>query len=505
MQLARYVAAMVLLEFIVGHVVLAGVVEGLLARDFYRLVVVFREPLDGDAWSVYVAFSGPGAGVNCSGQLRPNLYYLQTKTISRGLVVAPLYYVLSSICPRVLSELQLLAGSRGDELLVVELEAPQGYSVRSGMDWRGFGKAGGPYTLPLSAFVRYYVFDGVVVAGEEYRVVDDSALNLTVVALQASKETVEYTVESLVAVRDAVAEWLGPSPRSPVVLVVAGPGEHQYLPPGTAHSMGGVVYVKLGVVENLPWLVHTVAHEALHGWFNHGMLYGDFSFQEAAAEFLAVKALHDQRPSLYELAASYLEYMLAVDEQYAVWMRVNAALWHAGLRACGEDLYMYAVRELYNRVITDGFSGPVSLLDVASLMVEKASTQCREALEAMIGWVLLAPRSGTSEWPYIDTGSYNAGAGTSAIDSLGTHVEPVVPYNATLPGMEQSEAGSGESGAAQSQTGARALHPAGQPEPTPGACGGSGSPTYWLVVGFVAGLGVASLAWIAARRRRGRS
>ncbi|WP_338251129.1 hypothetical protein [Pyrodictium abyssi] len=376
----------------------------------YNLTIVFVKPIDESAWDMKVRLEGVNT-IECSGVLRPNAYYVQTRDISDSIVVAPLYYVLDRVCYAAISEIQLLAAVGGNSSIRVTVKAPEGYIVRSSLDWRGYGPLGGPYTLDAASFAEYYVFDGIVVANASvYRVEDLDSVNITVVSARGIRsDVVEYAVESVVAVRTALSRWLGPSPRAPVVIVLVGAKEHYLQPPGSAHSMGGVVYMKIGSsqLDDISWLVHTMAHEAVHGWFNHGMLYGDFSFQEAAAEFLAIKALHDMSPKLYEIASSYLRAMLEAGEQYAIWMRANAALWYAGVEACREDLYMNVVSMLYNESLTSRRRRPVSLLDIAMMMSSGAPLQCRERLETAMGKVFEAASRGSSNWPFIDTSVFH--------------------------------------------------------------------------------------------------
>lgn len=375
----------------------------------YNLIIVFKEPVSSDVWRVSIILKGHDSSINCSGLLGPNVYYLQTRSISRNLVVAPLYYVLDKVCSQIISEIQILAGSSGNKTLLITIHVPDNYMVRSSMDWRSYGPTGGPYRVDLESFVRYYIFDGIVLANRRiYDINDYTEENLTVIMQRNIPEKiVKYALESLLTVRSTLTKWLGPSPRSPCVLVIVGPEEHSFLPPNTAHSMGSIVYIKLSshTEDILPWLVHTVAHETSHGWFNHGMLYGDFSFQEAAAEFLAMKALHDNNHRLYRLAVDYLNDMLDVDEQYSVWMRVNAALWYAGIQACGRDVYIDTVRRLYNLSITAGLKDPISLLDVIKMMVEELQSPCGKTLEALVGRVLIAASTRNSTWPLIDISS----------------------------------------------------------------------------------------------------
>jgi len=375
----------------------------------YNLIIVFKEPVSSDVWHVSIALEGHDSNINCSGLLGPNVYYLQTRSVSRDLIVVPIYYVLDKVCPQIISEIQILASSSGNKTLLITIHVPDNYMVRSSMDWRSYGPAGGPYRVDPESFARYYIFDGIVVANRRiYDINDYIEENVTVIIQRNIPENiVKYAVESLLIVRSTLTKWLGPSPRSPRILVIVGPEEHSFLPPNIAHSMGSIVYMKLSshTEDILPWLVHTAAHETSHGWFNHGMLYGDFSFQEAAAEFLAMKALHDNNPRLYRLAVNYLNDMLDVNEQYSVWMRVNAALWYAGIQACDRDVYIDTVRRLYNLSITTGLKDSISLLDVIKMMVEGLQSSCGETLEALVGRVLIAASTRSSTWPLIDISS----------------------------------------------------------------------------------------------------
>jgi len=372
----------------------------------YNLIIVFMKPIDESTWSMKIVLEGVDVDIECIGVLRPNAYYVQTRGISSSIVVAPLYYILDSVCHSALSEIQLLAAIHGNSSIRVVVSTPKGYIVRSSLDWRGYGPLGGPYTVDIASFVKHYVFDGIVVANASaYRVEDLGHINITIVAARGiGGEIVKHVIESVTVVRSALSRWLGPSPRAPAVVAIVGASEHYFQPPGSAHSLGAVVYLKIdsSQIDEISWLVHTMAHEAVHGWFNHGMLYGDFSFQEAAAEFLALKALHDTSPELYEKAASYLRIMLEAGEQYAVWMRVNAALWYAGVELCNKDLYTEAIGILYNKSLADKQKKPVSLLDVVSIMFSIAPSWCKDRLEAAIGKVFWAASKGVSDWPFID-------------------------------------------------------------------------------------------------------
>ncbi|WP_168371221.1 hypothetical protein [Pyrodictium occultum] len=127
----------------------------------------------------------------------------------------------------------------------------------------------------------------------------------------------------------------------------------------------------------------------------------DFSLEEAATEFLALKALHDADPRLYSMAVSYVRGSIEAGDAYATWMRMNAALWYAGVHACGTDLYTRALRQLFNSSLAGG-GKPVSLLDLIRTMLSLAPSGCRKRLKASIGPALIAAASRADSWPFID-------------------------------------------------------------------------------------------------------
>ncbi len=380
---------------------LAATIAHASTKTCCTLTITLAQPEKGGTWRTVVVLDTPSGRIACKGLLQPNVYYLQTRSISESLVVVPLYYVLDTVCPKALEKLE----NQAKGVLVVQLKAPKGYVVRSCMDWRGLGGPGGPYTVPVSLFTRYYIFDSLVVADKEsYMVLDYSQENMTLVTPRGTPmHLVHQAARALATVRRAVHSWLGASPREPVVAVIAPPGEHPLLPSGVAHSTGSVVYAKLDRPIDTAWLIHTLAHEAVHGWINYGMLYGDFSFQEAAAEFMALRALHEKAPNLYQLATSYLQEMALSSEQYTVWMRVHAALWYAGLIACEEDVYTRVLRSLYQHALEEGEGLHLTLLDLAKAMTQNAPEHCRDKLSQLIGAVLQAASTPQHTWPLVDT------------------------------------------------------------------------------------------------------
>lgn len=148
----------------------------------YSLRIDFLKPIDDSSWRVHVELRGPGLDVGCTGVLRPNIYYIETRDISRSLVAAPLYYILDTVCPQAAARLESISRASGGAPAVVTVNAPRGYLARSAMDWRGYGPPGGPYRVPLRMLARYYVFDSVVVAdASSYHVVDNSSTGLTII------------------------------------------------------------------------------------------------------------------------------------------------------------------------------------------------------------------------------------------------------------------------------------------------------------------------------------
>ncbi len=337
--------------------------------------MVFSRPLSNGSWLVDISVEGIGS---CRGVVGPNPYFLQTKGVSRDLVVLPLYYVFDDACgwgPRVYDE---FSGLRGN--ITVCIEAPGGYGVASAMDWRGFG-VDGSYRLPGFMFARYYLHDGIVVFDESrFGLIRGNGFSV-VYQRGLGGGVLGYAVEAFRVARRGLLGVFGGSPRSPVVLVVVGGGVHPLYPPGFAHSMGGVVYVKVG--GGVSWLVHTVAHECVHGWFNYGLLNGDFVFREAGAEFLALHSLRSNS-TLYRLALRYYESMLEAGEGYALWAKLHEVLWREALRLCGVDVYSRALRVLFGEAVRKG-GLYVDFYRFLRVYVEEAPVSCREGLAERLG------------------------------------------------------------------------------------------------------------------------
>ena len=348
------------------------------ARSQENFLIISLDPMPSkNGWRGAVYADIEGVEFNCSGVVAANPYYRETRAVSVSLLSVPLYYVLDTVCPRLTAFLGVMNPSQG--VIHVAIRVPRGYYVYTAMDLRGFG-SNGSYLVPLRLFVTQYVFDGVVVASKKhYRAVDKGGLVLVEPLNESSHDII---VESISCVSSFLLHGLGPSNRSPVVVVVAAKWDHPYMLTGIGYSLGGVVYIKPG--NDLPGLVHLVAHEAVHSWIGKGRLQGGPSLVEGAAELLSLLALHTCNKSLYEKALLYEETSQEANP-YAVWLRLHAALRKASLEACGRDLYLEALRSLYSR----GEKG-ATILDLLTSMKELAEQHnCLGSLEEELGKALL--------------------------------------------------------------------------------------------------------------------
>ena len=376
-----YPRAFLTLVSLLSFLVLSFLPLTALGGDAISLNLTFVKPLANGSWVVRIEYHGVTLVRSCTGLLSPNPYYVETKGVSAQLVVAPMYYVIDSVCGDAAAIVEDLAGFQGN--MSVAIAAPRGYGVRTALDWRGFGRLGGPYQLPAPLFSKLYVYDSMVVYSRSvFDVYDSRGLSIVYQrGVNTSLAMLAWRVVSCVS-RHA-GQWLGVSPRSPVVVVLVGRGVHPLYPPGFAFSTAGVVYVKLGG-GGLAWLVHTLAHEALHGWLNYDLLGGGFGFEEAAAEFLALRGLRLCNASLYRLALGYHQEMLTAGEDYAAWSELHKRLWEAGLAACNTDIYTATLRRLFLEAVKQG-GVRVTLFQFVDAMVENAPPRCRQSLEAMLG------------------------------------------------------------------------------------------------------------------------
>jgi len=348
-------------------------------------VHVSLAPRGGGKWAANVSVAGLGLGFECSGVVAANPYYRETRAVSDSLLVLPLYYIIDSVCPRAAAALSTLAARPPSGVAVVAVEAPRGYLVATPLGW-GRGSVEARVGLPV--FLRYTMYDGVVVADAgRYRGV--VVKGLLVVEPRGGVPGVDPRVlaSAVGCVGEALRRWLGPSPAAPRVFVAVPPGEHGLVLPGTGYSLGAVVYVK-PQPGSLASMVHLVSHEAVHGWVGKGPLRGGEGLVEGAAELLSLLALRECSPRLYNLSLSYEERASSLNP-YRTWLLLHAALRYAGLQACGRDIYLEALHELYTRAGGSPGAGPgLPELYAEAARVARGSG-CLEALEKALGAAML--------------------------------------------------------------------------------------------------------------------
>ncbi len=348
-------------------------------------VSVHLRPLGDGRWAANVSLEGAGVSMSCSGVVGANPYYRETRAVSGTLLVLPLYYIVDSVCPRGAAALSALAAHPPGGVVVLRVEAPSGYLVATPLGW-GRGGAGG--REPLQVFLRYTLYDGVVVASlaaYQGRVVNGLLLVEPRGGLQGLDPGLLASAVSCVS--GALGEWLGPSPAAPRVFVAAPPGEHGLVLPGTGYSLGAVVYVKPSPGSSAA-MVHLVAHEAVHGWLGKGPLRGGEGLVEGAAELLSLLALKHCGPVLYNLSLRYEEEASTLNP-YRTWLLLHASLRAAGLRACGRDIYLEALHEMYSRAVNDTAWAP-GLPELYAATASAAERHgCLNSLEEALGEELL--------------------------------------------------------------------------------------------------------------------
>ncbi len=346
---------------------------------------VSLKPLGGDKWAASVGLEAPGFSASCSGVVEANPYYRETRAVSSRLLVLPLYYIVDSVCPRGSSFLSALAARPPRGAAVLEVQAPRGYLVATPLGWGPGGVAG---RVSLAVFLRYVVYDGVVVADtRSYRGIVVGGLLVVEPRSRVPGVEPRLLASAVSCVSSALTRWLGPSPAAPRVFVAAAPGEHGLVLPGTGYSLGAVVYVKPSPGSPAS-MVHLVSHEAVHGWIGKGPLRGGEGLVEGAAELLSLLALRGCSPRLYNLSLGYEEEASTLNP-YRTWLILHAALRAAGLRACGSDIYLEALHEMYRRSVDDASWSPglPELYAEAAAIAENRG--CLEALEKALGEEML--------------------------------------------------------------------------------------------------------------------
>ncbi len=309
-----------------------------------------------DEWNVSIIANIHSRVFNCSGLIRINALYRETRSISQNLLVVPLYYVIDSVCPKLSVYLSSLPRQQ-DTTIKVLFRYPYEYKFFSSMDKRVL-RIGSTYIVPLHLFLDYYIYDGIVLASsDEYNFSEHYGLNIVF-----PRDLKLRVATSIARVAYCVSKYLnkvlGPSPRSPVVVVVTSPKEHTFVLPGTGYSLGGIVYAKYSINANRS-LTHIVAHETVHGWIGKGPLRGDEAFVEGASELLALLGLKECDPKLYQIAHKHINESSKFNKYYSFFI-IHYFLRESSLKACKKDLYLEALRRMYaqKRIveITDFFS-----------------------------------------------------------------------------------------------------------------------------------------------------
>ena len=235
--------------------------------------------------------------------------------------------------------------------------------------------------LPFRLFIHQYLFDGIVVASKRYY---EAARIHTIVLIEPRSSTYNYTLIARVVecVSGFLRKELGPSNRSPVVVVIAASWDHPYMLTGVGYSLGGVIYVKPGA--DLDSLIHLIAHETVHSWIGKGRLQGGPSLVEGAAELLSLLALSSCNKEMYKKDLLYEE-MSQEDNPYNIWLRLHAAIREASIRACRRDLYIEALRLLYKQG-----KKSADIFDLLMAIKKLANNySCLDALEKYLGKALL--------------------------------------------------------------------------------------------------------------------
>ncbi len=344
-----------------------------LASASTQAILVLRlNPLGESEWNATFTLIVGNSKWTCSNTIIVNPYYVQTKTISDRLLVAPLYYIGGNCAVELRERLDRINSSS----IIFRVDVPPGYVVRSALDWRGFGSLGGPYKVPLEVFKRFYIYDGIVVGSENsYSVIDGFNSNTSIVACTGYRWRI--LAEALVNARSFAEKLLGPSPRSPIILVISCLDDHEFMLPGSGHSLGSIVYIKPDAVEEIN--IHIVFHEAMHGWLNPGLLYGSYEFVEATVEYLA------------RLAANHSGYLVVlnapVDFRYQDWYRILYSMAMLSEKVCGDNIVLKALKQLVKIAFKEN-GVEVTLTDFAEHVVAVAPPPCKERLRKLYAVLL---------------------------------------------------------------------------------------------------------------------
>ncbi len=343
-------------------------------------ILLSFKPSSRNGWYVNVTAKIGSKAFKCTGIVGVNAFYRETRSISQDLLVAPLYYIIDSVCPSLIKYLNTMPRHQ-ESIVRLVFYYPSGYMFLSALDGRGFG-SNGNYTVPLGLLLSYYLYDGIVLAlSEKYKVLDYDGVRV-VSPREPVLRIAGKVVEAVYCVASFLERVFGPSPRSPVAIVVAPLTEHDQVLPGTGYSLGSVLYVKQSTMSTKA-LIHIVAHETVHSWLGKGQLKGDESLIEGAAELLALLGLKNCSSTLYNIAYKHIADSLPASKYYS-WFLIHKSLREASLHACRSDLYLGALKRLYQ------VGGVKSIESLMNTIADLASQlNCREELALEIGRQLL--------------------------------------------------------------------------------------------------------------------
>jgi len=182
-------------------------------------------------------------------------------------------------------------------------------------------------------FSRLVFYEAFVIGLNDTVSVYDGGSFKIVYTNDIPRDFIEAIAEAYVKGIDMFVELLGYSPIQPRLIVFSGPNHHQSYPEGNAHSIGGsTVYMKRfdSRAYGIDWYVKNLYHEMAHGWFTWPILYGDFTVNEGAAEYVSWFLTKKLYPELYaRYDANNIRYRIESGEGYALAAIMHMALNHS--------------------------------------------------------------------------------------------------------------------------------------------------------------------------------
>jgi len=196
-------------------------------------------------------------------------------------------------------------------------------------------------------FSRLVFYEAFVIGLNDTVSVYDGGSFKIVYTNDIPRDFIETIAEAYVKGIDMFVELLGYSPIQPRLIVFSGPNHHRSYPEGNAHSIGGsTVYMKRFASRGygIDWYVKNLYHEMAHGWFTWPILYGDFTVNEGAAEYVSWFLTKELYPELYaRYDANNIKYRIESGESYA-----SAAINHMALNHS-----LVYISQKYNRTLVD--------------------------------------------------------------------------------------------------------------------------------------------------------